>query len=53
MINAKATYIFSNRNISVYAIFNDQTFTDTLTNAIVSFEQLGSDVQNTRKITTV
>ena len=28
-------------NISVYAIFNDQSFNDTLTNDIVSFEQLG------------
>ena len=27
-------------NISVYAIFNDQSFNDTLTNDIVSFEQL-------------
>ena len=27
--------------ISVYAIFNDQSFNDTLTNNIVSFEQLG------------
>ena len=28
-------------NISVYAIFNDQNFDDTLTNDIVSFNQLG------------
>ena len=34
---------FSARNISVYAIFNDQSFNDTLTNDIVSFEQLGPD----------
>ena len=27
--------------ISMYAIFNDQSFNDTLTNDIVSFEQLG------------
>ena len=32
--------IFS-KNIGVYAIFNDQSFNDTLTNDIVSFEQLG------------
>ena len=32
---------FFSRNISVYAIFNDQSFNNTLTNDIVSFEQLG------------
>ena len=32
---------FVSKNISVYAIFNDQSFKDTLTNDIVSFEQLG------------
>ena len=31
---------FSSKNISLYAIFNDQSFKDTLTNNIVSFEQL-------------
>ena len=35
---------FFSKNISVYAIFNDQSFNDTLTNDIVSFEQLGSDI---------
>ena len=39
--NAKATHIFFSKNISVYAIFNDQSVNDTLTNDIVSFEQLG------------
>ena len=40
--NAKATHIFSAKNIThVYAIFNDQSFNDTLTNNIISFEQLG------------
>ena len=39
--NAKATHIFFSKNISVYAIFDDQNFNDTLTNDIVSFEQLG------------
>ena len=32
---------FFNKNINVYAIFNDQSFNDTLTTDIVSFEQLG------------
>ena len=32
---------FFGKNISVYAIFHDQSFNDTLTNDIVSFEQLG------------
>ena len=30
--------------ICVYAIFNDQSFNDTLTNDIVSFEQMGPDI---------
>ena len=34
------------KNISVYAIFNDQSFNDMLTNDIFSFEQLGPDVFN-------
>ena len=34
------THFFS-KTISIYAIFNDQTFNDTLTNDIVTFEQLG------------
>ena len=37
----KATHIFFSKNNSVYAIFNYQSFNDTLTNDIVSFEQLG------------
>ena len=37
------TFFFS-KNIIVYAIFNDQSFNDTLTNNIVSFEQLGPDL---------
>ena len=41
--NAKATHIFFSKNITEYAIFNDQSFNDTLTNNIVSFEQLGPD----------
>ena len=39
----KCEYFFS-KNISVYAIFNDQSFNDKLTNNIVSFEQLGPDI---------
>ena len=31
---------FRSKNISVYAIFNDQSFNNTLTNDFVSFEQL-------------
>ena len=32
---------FFSKNISVYAIFNDRSFNDTLTKDIVTFEQLG------------
>ena len=32
---------FFSKNIRVYAIFNDQSFMDALTNDIISFEQLG------------
>ena len=41
--NTIATQIFSSKNVSVYAIFNDQSFNDTLTtcNDIIRFEQLG------------
>ena len=42
--NAKANLIFFSKHISVYATFNDQNFNDTLTNDIVSFEQLGPDL---------
>ena len=31
--------------ISIYAIFNDQSFNDILTNNIISFEQLGPEKQ--------
>ena len=41
--NAKVTHIFFQQNISVYAIFNDQSFNDTLTNNIIIFEQLVQD----------
>ena len=39
--NAKATLTFFSKNISIYALFNDQSFNNTLTNVIGSFEQLG------------
>ena len=43
---AKATYFFFffSKTICVYDVFNDQSFNDTLTNDIVSFEQLGSGI---------
>ena len=34
---------FFSKHISVYAISNDQNFNDTLTNDIISFEQLGPE----------
>ena len=43
--NAKATHIFSEKNISIYAILYNQSFKDMLTNDTVSFEQLGPDWQ--------
>ena len=41
---------FFSKNISNYAIFSDQSFNDTLTNDIVSFEQLGPVVSDKRNI---
>ena len=41
--NAKATHIFFSKNISRYAIFNDQSFNNMLTNGIISFKQLSPD----------
>ena len=35
---------FFSKNSSIYAIFTDQRFNNTLTNNIVSFEQLGPGV---------
>ena len=35
---------FFSKNISVYATFNDQNFNNTVTNDIVSFEQLGPEL---------
>ena len=42
---AKSYSHFFSKNISVYAIFNDQSFNGTLTNDIISFEQLSPDRQ--------
>ena len=40
-LKCKSYSHFFSKNISVFAIFGDQSFNDTLTNNIVSFEQLG------------
>ena len=34
---------YFSKNMSVYPTFNDQSFNDTLTNDIVSFEKLNPD----------
>ena len=34
------SHFFFSKNISIYTIFNDQSFNDMLTNKIVSFEKL-------------
>ena len=39
-----SSFYFFSKNISVYAIFNDQSFNDTLTYDIVSFEQLSPGI---------
>ena len=36
----KLLTFFFNKHISIYAIFNDQSFNNILTNDIVSFDQL-------------
>ena len=41
--NAKVTHIVFSKNISVSAIFNDQSFNDMLTKDIISFEKLGPE----------
>ena len=43
--NAKSYSHFFSKNISFYAIFNDQNFNDTLSNDIITFEQLGPELQ--------
>ena len=43
--NTKATHIFIKKILAyIYAIFNGKRFNDTLTNDIVSFEQLGPNL---------
>ena len=37
--NVKATHIFFSKNITMYAIFNDIIFNNTLSNDTVCFEQ--------------
>ena len=37
----KLLTFFQQKNISLYAIFNDQSFNDSFTNGVISFEQLG------------
>ena len=41
---------FFSKNISLYAIFNDQSFNNRLTNDIVSFEQMGPDFINLQSL---
>ena len=41
LLNCKSYSHCFSKNFSVYAVFNDQSFNDKLTNDIVSFEQLG------------
>ena len=41
---AKSYSHFFSKKINVYAIFNEQSFNDMLSNDIVSFEQLGPDI---------
>ena len=42
-VSSFCIHIFFSKNISLYAISNDQSFNDTLTSDIVIFEQLGPD----------
>ena len=46
---------FLGKTISVYAIFNDQSFSDTLINDSFSFEQLGPELYsyNSKKHATI
>ena len=44
---------FCRKNISVYAIFNGQSFNYMLTNNIISFEQLGPVVQSVVSLTSL
>ena len=42
--NSQAFLLKNVSNISIYAVFNYQSFNDTLTNDIVNFEWLGLDL---------
>ena len=44
-VSSKATHIFFSQHISIYAIFNYQSFSDILTINIVSFELQGPGCQ--------
>ena len=39
---------FFGKNISIYAILNNQSFNDMLTNDIISFKQLNPDILHTK-----
>ena len=39
--NAKVTHIYFSKSINIYAIFNEQSFNDMLSNDTISSEQLG------------
>ena len=44
LLKTQKLLTFFSKNISTYAIFNYQSFKGTLTNDVISFEQLGPDV---------
>ena len=52
LVNMQKLLTFFSKNITIYryAIFNDQSFNDPLTNDTVSFEQLGSDKQVSKPV---
>ena len=43
-VSSFCSHFFSANILAIYAIFNDQSFNNTLPNDIISFEQLGLDV---------
>ena len=50
-VKCKSYSHFFSKNISIFAIFNDQSFNNMLTNNIVNFEQLGPVVQRVVSLT--
>ena len=48
---AKATYIFFSKNIQHICVSLDVKFNESLTNDIVSFEQLGPDLETKSTVT--